>query len=94
MKAKNGYTLKMTNKINDPKSDPRTCWSILNRFLYNTKIPAIPPLLVNDKFVSNFVASICTAINNGKNIPPFAYKTSVRMNSCHINHYDISLIIK
>ena len=27
-------------------------------------------------------------------MPPFAYKTSVRIDSFHINHNDISLIIK
>ena len=59
MKAKNDYTQRMTNKLNDPKAAPKTYWSILNRFLYNEKIPAIPPLLVNGKFVSNS----CTKAN-------------------------------
>ena len=82
MKAKNDYTQRMTNKLNDPKAAPKTYWSILNRFLYNKKIPVIPPLLVNGKFVLNFCtkanlfndffASICTPINNGSTMPPFA----------------------
>ena len=59
MKAKNDYTQRMTNKLNDPKAAPKTYWSILNRFLYNKKIPAISPLLVNGKFVSDF----CTKAN-------------------------------
>ena len=56
------------------------------------------------KFVSHFCttaylfndvfASICTPINNGSTMPPFAYKTNVRINSLRINHNDISLIIK
>ena len=104
MKAKNDYTQRMTNKLNDPKAAPKTYWSILNNFLYNKKIPAIPPLLVNGKFVSDFCtkanlfndffASICTPINNGSTMPPFAYKSNVRINSFCINHNDISLIIK
>ena len=104
MKAKNDYTQRMTNKLNDPKAAPKTYWSILNRFLYNKKIPVIPPLLVNGKFVLNFCtkanlfndffASICTPINNGSTMPPFAYKNNVRINSFLINHNDISLIIK
>ena len=104
MKAKNDYTQRMTNKLNDPKAAPKTYWSILNRFLYNKKIPVIPPLLVNGKFVLNFCtkanlfndffASICTPINNGSTMPPFAYKTNVRINSFRINHNDISLTIK
>ena len=104
MKAKNYYTQRMTNKFHYPKAAPKTCWSILNRFLYNKKIPPITPLLVNGKFVSefrtkanlfnDFFASICTPINNGSTMPPFAYKTNVRINSFRINHNDISLIIK
>ena len=44
----------MTNKFNDPKTAPKTYCSILSRFLHNKKIPAIPPLLINDKFISDF----------------------------------------
>ena len=104
MKAKIDYTLRMTNKLNDPKTAPKTYWSILNRFLYDRKIPAIPSLLVNGKFVSefcikanlfnDFFASICTPINYGSTMPPCACKTNVRINSFRINHNNISLIMK
>ena len=50
----NDYTQRMTNKLNDPKAAPKTYLWILNRFLYDKKIPAIPPLLVNGKFLSDF----------------------------------------
>ena len=103
MKAKNDYTQRMTNKLNDPEAAAKTYWSILNRFLYIKKIPAISPLLINGEFVSDFCtkanlfnyffASICTLINNGSTMPPFAYKTNVRINSFRKNH-NISLIIK
>ena len=59
MKAKDDYTQTMTNKLNHPKAAPKTYWSILNTLLYHKKIPAIPPLLVNGKFVSYF----CTKAN-------------------------------
>ena len=59
MKVKNVYTQRMTNKLNDPKEAPKTYWSIYNRFLYNKKIPAIPPLLVNGRFFSD----LCTKAN-------------------------------
>ena len=104
MKAKNDCTQRMTNKLNDPKAAPKAYWSIFNRFLYNENIPAIRPLLVNGKFVSDFCtkanpfndffASICTPINNGSTMPLFACKTNVRINSFRINRDDISLIIK
>ena len=44
----------MSNKLNDPLTSPKTYWSILNRFLNNRKIPAIPPLLVNGDIITNF----------------------------------------
>ena len=44
----------MINKLNDPLTSPKTYWSILNGFLNNRKIPAIPPLLVNGDIITNF----------------------------------------
>ena len=44
----------MTTKLQDPKSAAETYWAILSRLLYMKKIPAIPPLFVNGKFVSDF----------------------------------------
>ena len=64
----------MTSKLENSNTAPKTYWSILNRFLYNKKIPAISPLLVDGNFVSDFYekanlfnnlfASICTPINS------------------------------
>ena len=34
---------------------PKTCWSILNRFLSNKKIPIMLPILVSDKVILIFV---------------------------------------
>ena len=104
LKAKNNYILRMTSKLNDSKTAPKTYLSILNRYLYNKKIPSIPPLLVDSKFTSDFCvkanlfndffASICTSINNGSILPQFAYKTDVKINSFQVNQNDVSLIIK
>ena len=71
LKAKNDYIIRMTSKLNNPKTAPKTYWSILKQFLYNKKIPQ---LLANNKFISDlcikanlfndFFASICTPIKN------------------------------
>ena len=53
LEAKNNYILKMTTKLQNPKTAAKTYWGILSRLLHNKKIPAIPPLLVNDKFASD-----------------------------------------
>ena len=41
-------------KLSDPKTAPKTYWSILKTYVNGSKIPLIPPLLVNNKFVTDF----------------------------------------
>ena len=93
----------MTSKLEDSNTAPKTYWSILNRFLYNKKIPAIPPLLVDGTFISdfsgkanlfnNFFAFICTLIRNNSTLPPFTCKTNTRINCFHVANKDVLLII-
>ena len=44
----------MTDKLQHPSTAPKMYWAILSRLLYNKKIPTIPPLLADGKFVSDF----------------------------------------
>lgn len=37
LKAKDGYALKTTNKLNNPKIGPKTYWSILKYFFIKQK---------------------------------------------------------
>ena len=104
LEAKNNYILKMTTKLQDPKTAAKTYWAILSRLLYKKKIRAIPPLFVNGKFVSdfwekrnlfnNFFASICTPIKNSSVLPLFSYRYNTRIISFDVMEKDISLIIK
>ena len=43
--ATNDYINKMTDKLQNPSTAPKTYWAILSCLPYNKKIPAIPPLL-------------------------------------------------
>ena len=52
--TKKNYILNMTSKLPDSHTAPKTYWTLLNCLLYNKKIPAIPTLLVDGKFVSDF----------------------------------------
>ena len=104
LEAKNSYILKMIRKLEDSNTAPKTYWTILNRLLYNKKIPNIPPLFVNGNFVSdfnskanlfnNFFASIRTPIENASLLPTLTYKTDKRIKSFNINEKDIISIIK
>ena len=51
LKRKNNYYHQLSDKLNDPETTAKAYWSIL-RTLYNgKKIPLIPPILVNNKFI-------------------------------------------
>ena len=62
----------MCKNLEDSHTAPKAYWTMLNRLIYNKKIPAIPPLFVDDNFISDFCAkanifnnyfpSICTPI--------------------------------
>ena len=94
----------MTTKLEYSNAAPKTYWAILNRLLYNKKIPAIPPLFVDGSFISdyckkanlfnNFFVSICTPIKNNSVLPPLLYKTNTRINSFRVTNKDILSIIK
>ena len=43
----------LAKKLNNPLLQTKTYWSILKTFYNDKKIPIIPPLLVNDKFVTD-----------------------------------------
>ena len=44
----------MSSKLDCPDTGSKTYWSIMNKILNKKKIPNIPPLLVNNKLVSDF----------------------------------------
>ena len=104
LEAKKNCILKMTKKLADSNTSPKTYWTILNRLLYNKKLPTIPPLLVDGKLVSdfckkvnilnNFFASICTPIDNATCLPSFSYRTESRIKSFHVTENDILAIFK
>ena len=70
----------MTTKLEGSNTALKTYWAILNRLLYNKKIPAISPLFVDGSFISDyckkaslfntFFVSICPPIKNNGVLPP------------------------
>ena len=68
------------------------------------KIPNIPPLLVNNKLVSDFhkkaelfnrhFAEQCTLVQNTSTLPVFNFKTNNWLKSFGINENDLHVIIK
>ena len=77
-------------KLNDPNTIGKTYWSILRSFYNDSKIPLIPPLLVNDKIVPDFTekpnlfndlfATQCTPLSNNTALPSaISFKTQSRL---------------
>ena len=94
----------MSQKLIGPSTEPKTYWKIINRFVSNKKTPIIPPLLVNNKIISNFsekanlfkqfFASQCTPLENNSSLLPFCLKTEKYLSSLEISEADIFAIIK
>ena len=87
---KEDYNRHLGNKLNDPQSSPKTFWKILKTFYNGNKIPLIPPIIVNNKLVSDydekanhfnkFFASKCIPINNDSQIPDsVVFNTEARL---------------
>ena len=92
-------------KLNSPNSSAKTYWSIPNSFYNDTKVPLIPPLLVNNKIVSdfankanlfnNFFAAQCTPLTNSSVLPlTISFKTHSKLNSISFEKEDILKIIR
>ena len=73
------YYDNLAKKLNNPLLQAKTYWSILKTFYNDKKIPLIPPLLVDDKFVTDiqkkanvfnkFFAEQCTPLDNNSSLP-------------------------
>ena len=53
-KSKEKYYQRINAKLNDPSLSNKTYWSILKTFYNSEKVPIIPPLIINNNFVTDF----------------------------------------
>ena len=77
--SKEKYYVRLSKKLLDPQTSPKSYLSILKTFLNNKKIPCIPPLLHQDKFIidfkdkaemlNNFFADQCCILRNKSELP-------------------------
>ena len=54
VEAKDKHLAKLSPKLDNPDTAPKTYWCIINRFLNNKKIPILPPVFfkVNQYLIS------------------------------------------
>ena len=77
--TKTEYHRKLATKLVNPSTSAKTYWSILKTFANGRNVPVIPPLLINNEFVSNFKTKSnyfnkffnqqCTEISTDRSIP-------------------------
>ena len=53
LQTKTSYSKNLGRKLNDPTRQSKTYWSILKGFYNGKRVLVIPPLLVNNKFVTD-----------------------------------------
>ena len=89
----------------DPSTSPKTYWSVLKSFHNNNKIPCIPPIFHDKRFVTNFKEKVelfdsfsakqCSIIDNGSEIPSFLHpKTDRSLSYITFIEKDIEKIIQ
>ena len=99
------YYRRIASKFNDPNSAPKTYWSILKSFVNGKKIPLIPPTLVKDQLVTNFLEKAnlfnefftqqCNTIENDSTLPnDLVFETTERISSFDISKDEIPKIIR
>ena len=99
------YYENLAKKLNNPLLQAKTYWSILKTFYNDKKIPLIPPLLVDDKHVTDiktkanifneYFAEQCTLLKNNSVLPiNQTFLTQSRLTSLDFNEEEILKIIR
>ena len=103
--TRNVYYENLAKKLNNPLLQVKTYWSILKTFYNEKNIPLIPPLLVDDNFVTDnqtkanifntFFAEQCTPLNNSSVLPVNQmFLTQSRLNFINFNEDEILKVIR
>ena len=101
---KQKYYTRLSNKLIDPMANTKFYWSALKMFLNNKKIPCIPPLIHQNKYLTDFkekteifnsfFAEQCSLMNNSSKLPSTFWKgTKKFISSILISSNDLAKII-
>ena len=103
--SKHKYHARLSEKLSDPATSPKSSWSVLKTFPNNKKIPCIPPLLHENKFIidfrrkaerfNTFFAKQCSLINTSSVLPTtLTMKTRASLSTIRFTSDDILKIIR
>ena len=99
------YYENLAKKLNNPLLQAKTYWSILKTFYNDKKVPLIPPLLIDDKFITDiqdkanifnkFFAEQCTPLKNNSMLPQNQiFLTHARLRTLDFNEEEILKVIR
>ena len=101
--SKENYLKTQGLKLLSSGMETKKYWSILKGFLSTYVIPVIPPLKINNIFVSDFqqkadefnkyFSEQCTPIENTSVLPAFNLLTDKKLNLCDFSEETIFLIL-
>ena len=104
VKSKDEYYYRLGKRLNDPNTNAKSYWTILKTFYNKRKIPIIPPLFVNNSFVTDFEEKAnlfneffckqCTPVANDSTLPTLLENPNEALFSLEIIASDIRKIIK
>ena len=102
--VKRNYTLNLGSKLNDPATPKKSYWKLINRVMNRSKLPSIPPILVENAFVINcherckhfgiFFSEQCKPIINNSVLPPFNFLTDKKFDKIVILDDEIISLIR
>ena len=103
-KSKTYYYSKLSQKLSNKATSSKAYWSILKTFLNDKKIPCIPPVFHDNKFVidfrekaelfNTFFAEQCSLPKNNSELPKnLLFLTEKRLSNVQISNENIIKII-
>ena len=103
--AKEKFYNKIANKLNDTQKNAKAYWSLIKMLLNNKKIPLIPPLYYDNRFITDFkekaelfnsfFSKQCSLISNNSSLPNYInYTTEKRLSTVALSVESIGKIIQ
>ena len=87
--AKEKFYNKIANKLNDTQKNAKAYWSLIKMLLNNKKIPLIPPLYYDNRFITDFkekaelfnsfFSKQCSLISNNSAFPNYINHTTEKL---------------
>ena len=104
LEAKGKYLSSEASKLMDQKTTRKSYWTILKKFINSSKMPRIPPLLIQNTYITDFqdkskyfnehFANQCSVLETGSQLPNLTLHTDKTLNDVLFHKSDLFDVIK